>query len=116
MLARNGGGALVNVLSVLSWLTTPGSAGYAASKAAAWSLTNATRGELRDQGTLVVGVHVGYLDTDMTADITAPKSDPADLVGLILKALENNDEEVLGDDLSRHVKSTLSGPAAGLAV
>ena len=69
VLAANGGGALVNVLSVLSWFTLPATAMYCASKAAAWSLTNALRVELAAQGTLVVGVHCGFIDTDMASAV-----------------------------------------------
>jgi NAD(P)-dependent dehydrogenase (short-subunit alcohol dehydrogenase family) len=115
-LEANGGGAIVNVLSVLSWVTMAPTSGYSASKAAAWSLTNAARGELRAQGTHVVGVHVGYLDTDMAAHVEGPKTDPADLARQILDAVENGDDEVLGDELTRAVKAGLSGPVAGLSL
>ena len=74
VLGANGGGAIVNVLSVLAWFSTPQSALYCAAKAASWSLTNALRLELLGQGTQVVGVHVGLMDTDMTAGMKAPKS------------------------------------------
>ena len=73
---RNGGGALVNVLSVLSFISMPQGATYSASKAAAWSLTNALRIELRRQGTLVVAVHAGFIDTDMAAGVTGEKVSP----------------------------------------
>ncbi len=116
ILAANGGGAIVNILSALSWATSPQVAGYSATKAALWSLTNAARAELREQGTLVVGVHVGYMDTDMTAGVDAPKSRPADLVVQVIEALEKGEDEVLGDETSRFVKSVLSGPPAHLAV
>lgn len=115
-LEANGGGAIVNVLSVLSWVTMAPTSGYSASKAAAWSLTNAMRGELRGQGTQVVGVHVGYLDTDMAAHVEGPKTDPGDLATQILDAVENGEDEVLGDELSRMVKAGLSGPVAGLSL
>jgi NAD(P)-dependent dehydrogenase (short-subunit alcohol dehydrogenase family) len=115
VLEANGGGALVNVLSVLSWVTFPTTSGYSASKAAAWSITNASRGELRAQGTQVVGVHVGYLDTDMAAHVDAPKTDPADLARQVADALEAGEDEVLGDDLSRGVKASLSGDVARLS-
>lgn len=108
ILAANGGGALVNVLSVVSWVTGPGFAAYAASKAAAWSLTNALRLGLRPQGTLVVAVHAGYLDTDMAASVTEPKTAPADVVEQVLAAIEAGQEEVLVDDRTRLVKSALS--------
>jgi len=116
VLKANGGGAVVTILSALSWMTSPSVGGYAASKAAAWSLTNVVRGELRDQGTLVVGVHVGYLDTDMAAHVEGPKLAPADLVDQVLEALETGEEEVLGDEASRFVKSILSGPPANLVL
>lgn len=108
VLAQNGGGAIVNVLSVLSWLSLPGTATYSASKAAAWAITNALRGELRAQGTQVLGLHVGYVDTDMTRGIDAPKSRPEDVVRATLDALEAGLEEVLADDVSRGVKAGLS--------
>src|SRR5438132_7798627 len=73
VLAANGGGAFVNVLSVASWVGLPGLATYSASKAAAWSYSNAARIELQPQGTAVVGVHVGFVDTDMAAGVNGPK-------------------------------------------
>ena len=76
VLRDNGGGALVNVLSVLSFVSMPQAATYSASKAAAWSLTNALRMELRSQGTLVVAVHAGFIDTDMAAGVDAEKISP----------------------------------------
>jgi NAD(P)-dependent dehydrogenase (short-subunit alcohol dehydrogenase family) len=116
VLEANGGGTIVNVLSVLSWLTAAQTSAYSASKAAAWSLTNATRGELHGQGTQVLGVHVAYVDTDMSAGIDGPKVAPDDLARQILDAVERGDEEVLGDDLTRGVKSALSGPVGGLSL
>jgi NAD(P)-dependent dehydrogenase (short-subunit alcohol dehydrogenase family) len=107
-LAANGGGAVLNVLSVLSWLSFPTSATYGASKAAAWSLTNGLRNELAAQRTQVAALHVGYMDTDMAADIAAPKSHPDAVVRLALDALEAGAEEILADDISRSVKKGLS--------
>ncbi|MFF4614951.1 SDR family oxidoreductase [Nonomuraea jabiensis] len=109
VLARNGGGALVNVLSVLSFITLPQVSGYAASKAAAWSLTNALRLELKEQGTHVLGVHAGYIDTDMAAHVTGPKITPAEVVAQTLDALETGAYEVLADAISRQSKAGLSG-------
>ena len=76
VLAANGGGAIVNMLSVTSFYTNPFDASYGASKAAAWSLTNGVRIELHHQGTLVVAVHAGFIDTDMAALADAPKDQP----------------------------------------
>ncbi len=108
VLAANGGGAIVNVLSVLSWLNLSAAATYSASKSAAWSLTNGLRNELRSQGTQVVGVHVGFMDTDMTKNVPGPKTSPADVVRQTLEALESGREEVLADELTRLVKQGLS--------
>ncbi|MFE8595541.1 SDR family oxidoreductase [Archangium violaceum] len=108
ILASHGGGAIVNVLSVLSWLSFPGTSTYSASKAAAWALTNGLRNELRGQKTQVLGLHVGYMDTDMTHGVNAPKSNPIDVVRLTLDALEAGREEILADEVSRNVKQGLS--------
>src|SRR5271155_5601624 len=64
VLAAHGGGAMVNMLSVVSFYTNSINPSYGASKAAAWSLTNGIRIELARQGTLVVGVHASFIDTD----------------------------------------------------
>jgi len=108
VLAANGGGALVNVLSVLSWVTVPGAAMYSASKAAAWALTNALRQELAAQNTLVTALHVGYMDTDMAAHVQMPKANPADVANQVLDAVRDGREEVLADELSRQVKAGLA--------
>lgn len=114
ILAANGGGAIVNMLSALSWFTMPTTAGYSAAKAAAWSATNALRLALHEQGTQVVGVHAGYIDTDMAAAVTGPKVSPQDVVGLALDGVESGLPEVLADDVSRQVKSGLSGDLRNL--
>ncbi|WP_440710902.1 SDR family oxidoreductase [Herbiconiux sp. YIM B11900] len=111
-LAANGGGALVDVHSVLSWLALAG--GYSASKAALWSITNSLRLELAPQGTLVVGAHLGYTDTPMTAHLDTEKNDPALIVAAIWDAVAAGAHEVLADQVSRDVKSALSGPLEAL--
>jgi NAD(P)-dependent dehydrogenase (short-subunit alcohol dehydrogenase family) len=114
ILAGNGSGALVNVLSVVSWVARPANAMYSASKAASWSLTNALRVELAPQGTLVVGVHVGFIDTDLAAGVTAPKNAPADVATQTLDGVQDGRYEVLADDTSRRVKAALSGDVTEL--
>lgn len=109
-LARAGGGAIINVLSVLSWVTLPPLATYSVSKAAAWAATNGLRLELRGQGTQVLGVHVGYMDTDMAARAPEPKSRPEDIARTVLDALEAGQDEVLADAISNQVKQGLSAP------
>jgi len=108
VLRENGGGALVNMLSVLSFVSAPQGATYCASKAAAWSLTNALRIELRRQGTLVVAVHAGYIDTDMAVGVDAEKVSPQSVASQIVAALEAGAEEVLADPISEMVKGALS--------
>ncbi|MFE7216931.1 SDR family oxidoreductase [Streptomyces sp. NPDC093064] len=114
ILAANGGGAVLNVLSVLSWLTTADMSAYAAAKAAELSLTNALRLSLAEQKTQVTAVHVGFMDTDMAAHVDSPKSDPLTIANLALDGLAEGAPEVLADDVSRRVRSALSGPLAGL--
>jgi short-subunit dehydrogenase len=108
VLARNGGGAILNVLSTASWVTLPRARTYSASKAAAWSLTNGLRVELREQGTQVVALHVGFVDTDMTNGLTVAKSRPEDVVEAALAGLEAGELEVLADGTSRQIKQALS--------
>ena len=108
VLERNGGGAFVNVLSAFSWVATPLLTTYSASKAAAWSFTNAARIELRRQGTHVVGVHPGPVDTDMTAAIELEKIPPATVATSALDALEADEPEAVVDDFSRAIKAGLS--------
>ncbi|MFE9608154.1 SDR family oxidoreductase [Streptomyces sp. NPDC006012] len=110
ILARNGGGALVNMLSTASWASRPDYPGYAASKAAQWSLTGALREALRAQGTLVVGVHAGFVATELSSFTDAPKISAADVAEQTMDALENDRVEVLTDERTRQVKSALSQP------
>ncbi|MFD3306887.1 SDR family oxidoreductase [Streptomyces sp. NPDC058694] len=106
VIERNGGGHILNVHSVLSWIGLAGS--YSASKAAVWSQTNSLRLDLKPRGIGVTGLHVGYVDTDMAAKIDAPKSSPEDVAAQALDGIESGAFEVLADDLSRQVKSGLS--------
>ena len=108
VLAKNGGGAIVNVLSILSWISVPNGGTYSASKAAAWSLTNWLRTGLREQGTQVLGVHAGPIDTDMASQLTLPKVKPVDVVRQVLSAIEAGQDEVLADDMTRQIKAGLS--------
>jgi NAD(P)-dependent dehydrogenase (short-subunit alcohol dehydrogenase family) len=114
VLGANGGGAIINVLSVLSWLSGPGGALCCASKSASWSLTNALRLELLGQGTQVVALHVGYMDTDMTAGVEAPKAAPDDVAAQALAGVEAGAFEVLADDTSRYVRGALSAELTAL--
>jgi NAD(P)-dependent dehydrogenase (short-subunit alcohol dehydrogenase family) len=108
VLARNGGGAFVNMLSVVSFVGAPWMATYSASKAAAWNYTNAARSQLAGQGTEVLGVHAGYVDTDMAVGFDDDKIAPSAVVRAGLDALEAGLPEVLVDDFTRNVKAGLS--------
>jgi len=112
ILKANGGGAILNVISALAWFTVPGAGAYGASKAAAWSLTDNARLDLASQGTQVVGVYMGLVDTDMSAGLNAPKISVEALASAGLDAIESGLDEVLADDWAKLVKSGLSlGPA-----
>ncbi|GAA2069496.1 SDR family oxidoreductase [Streptomyces albiaxialis] len=113
VLAANGGGALVNMHSVLSWLA--GSGAYGGSKAAAWSLTNSLRLELGRQNTQVVGAHAGFIDTEMVSALDQPKATPAEIAARIADGVEAGATEVLADDITVTTKAALSGPVERLA-
>jgi len=115
VLKANGGGAILNVLSVLSWLSLPGAATYSASKSAAWSLSNGLRDALKAQGTQVTSLHVAFMETDMTAGIPGPKASPDDVARQALEGVEAGLVEVLADGLTRQVKQSLSSDAPAYA-
>ncbi|NUV60196.1 SDR family oxidoreductase [Streptomyces sp. CAI-85] len=105
----NGGGAILNVLSVLSWLHPAGLGSYAASKAAAWALSGATREELAPRGITVSALHVGYMDTDMAAAVPADQKTPAaDVAARALAGIAAGLPEIVADDLTRQVKQSLA--------
>lgn len=103
VLKANGGGAIVNMLSVVSRVNMPLLGTYSASKAAAWSLTQAVRGELARQGTLVVGVFPGAIDTDMAKGFDIPKLAPKDVASLALKAVDAGVEDLDIGDMAQGV-------------
>ena len=110
VLKANGGGALLNVLSVASWVNGGELAAYSASKSAAWSLTNALRHELVAQKTQVLGLHMAYVDTDLTRGFEVPKTSAEDIVQRALDALEAGADEVLADTLTEQVRQGLTAP------
>jgi NAD(P)-dependent dehydrogenase (short-subunit alcohol dehydrogenase family) len=112
VLARNGGGAIVNMLSALSWATLEQTANYSATKAAGWAYTNGLRQSLAGQGTLVVGVHAGYIDTDMVEGVDAPKISPEEVARQTVEAIAAGREEVLADDTSRGAKARVGAAVA----
>jgi NAD(P)-dependent dehydrogenase (short-subunit alcohol dehydrogenase family) len=112
ILQRHGGGAFLNVLSVASWVNGGELAAYSASKSAAWSLTNALRAELAPQKTQVLGLHMAYVDTDLTRGFDVPKSSPEAIVARALDGLESGLDEVLADALTEQIKLGLSAARA----
>ncbi len=110
VIERNGGGSILNVLSVLSWKHPAGSGAYAAAKAAAWALTDAIREELGPRGVTVAALHVGYMDTDMVSYIPADqKTDPAVVARMAVDGVLGGATEILVDDTARRAKAALSG-------
>ncbi|MFF3354716.1 SDR family oxidoreductase [Streptomyces sp. NPDC002917] len=110
-LAERGGGAVINVNSIRSWLTRAGS--YAPTKTALWGLTNALRAELADQSTQVIGAHFAYVDTAMTEGLDVPKSSPGDIAKRILDALEADAHEVFADQLTADMHAILPSLTTG---
>lgn len=118
VLARNGGGAILNVLSAAAWTTVDGNTAYAAAKSAEWGLTNGVRLELQAQGTHVAALVPGLVGTQTLFDFAEAHgiefadgavTDPEDLVRLALDGLEAGDIEIL-DPLAAEAKASLAGP------
>jgi NAD(P)-dependent dehydrogenase (short-subunit alcohol dehydrogenase family) len=116
VLAANGGGAMLNVLSVASWINRPLLGTYGATKSAAWALTNGLRHELRAQGTQVTALHMGFVDTDLTRGIEMPKSTPQAIVQAAFDGLASDALEVLADETTRQVKQSLSSASPAYLV
>jgi NAD(P)-dependent dehydrogenase (short-subunit alcohol dehydrogenase family) len=114
ILANNGGGSILNILSVLSWFSIGGAGAYTAAKTAEWGLTNVLRLNLYPQNVRVASLHVGFMDTDMTSSIDAPKANPADIAKIAIDGIETDSFEIVADDLSRKIQRDLAGGAAAL--
>jgi NAD(P)-dependent dehydrogenase (short-subunit alcohol dehydrogenase family) len=114
VIEANGGGGVLNVLSVLSWVHVPPHEAYSAAKAATWALTNSVRLRLAPKGITTTALYVGYMDTDLVAQIDSPKQDPAVVAALALDGVQAGANEVLADDLSRNVQAGLAGGVAAL--
>jgi NAD(P)-dependent dehydrogenase (short-subunit alcohol dehydrogenase family) len=109
---NKGGGHVLNVASVLSWIALGGS--YSGSKAALWSMTNSLRLELLERGVGLTGLHVGYMDTDMASGVTDFKTPPAEVARLALDGVQAGAFEVLADELTRQVRSGLSADVTAI--
>lgn len=108
------GGAILNVLSIVSWYMAQGLDAYSAAKTAQWALTNSLRLRLAEQDTLVSALHVGFMDTDLVASFDVPKHSPADIANLALDGVAAGHYEIVADDASRTVRASLSGPLEAL--
>ncbi|MEV4642045.1 SDR family oxidoreductase [Actinoplanes sp. NPDC049548] len=114
VIERNGGGAFLNVLSVLSWAHPAGLGAYSSAKAAEWALTDAVREHLAPRGVQVSALHVGWMDTDMASSIPAEqKTDPAVVAELALDAVAKGQPEIVADEFTRTVKRNLSSAPRG---
>ncbi len=100
LIEKNGGGAVVNLLSVLAFAPMPSAAAYSAAKAAADSATRSLRAQLSARNITVHGVYPAFVDTDMTVGIDAEKADPADVAKAILDAVEQGTSNVLPDPVA----------------
>jgi NAD(P)-dependent dehydrogenase (short-subunit alcohol dehydrogenase family) len=104
----NGGGAILNILSVLSWVAAPTLGGYAVAKSAEWALTNALRLQLAPHRIAVAGLHVGFIDTDLVRDFEGAKTSPSEVARLAVEGLAAGSHEIVIDDRSRTVQAALS--------
>ncbi|MFD0695311.1 SDR family oxidoreductase [Paenibacillus sp. GCM10027628] len=114
VISNNGGGSILNILSALSWFSMGSAGAYTAAKAAEWALTNELRLNLYPQKVRVAGLHVGFMETDMTAGIEAPKVDPAGVAKKAIDGIESDSFEILADEASRNLQRGLAGGVAAL--
>ncbi|MBT2728610.1 SDR family oxidoreductase [Bacillus sp. ISL-75] len=109
ILAINGGGSILNILSALSWVSSGTFGSYTAAKAAEWALTNDLRLNLYPQNVRVAGLHVGFMETDMTSSLEVPKSNPEDIAKIAIDGLESDSFEIVADDVSRKIQRDFAG-------
>lgn len=114
VIESNGGGSILNILSVLSWINIGSEGAYSAAKSAQWGITNSLRLQLAPKKIKVAGLHVGFMDTDMTAGLEAPKSSPTDIARIAIDGIEAGLYEILADDVSRQVQQGFAGGVAAL--
>lgn len=114
IIANNGGGSILNILSALSWVSSGTVGGYTAAKAAEWALTNDLRLNLYPQNVRVAGLHVGFMETDMTSSLEVPKSDPEDIAKIAIDGLESDSFEIVADDVSRKIQRDFAGGVSAL--
>jgi NAD(P)-dependent dehydrogenase (short-subunit alcohol dehydrogenase family) len=103
VIEKNGGGAIVNVLTLVALASMPGLGVYNASKAAAWSLTQSLRADLAARQVAVHAVFPGAVDTDMLAGVEMPKTSPADVAEAVIHGLSNRAEDVFPDPMSAQI-------------
>ena len=111
ILKLNGGGAIANILSIASVMNIPMFGSYSASKAAFYSLTQGVRAELSQQGTLVVGVFPGPVDTAMGEQVPLDKVPPSEIALSTLQAIEHGIEDVSPDSMSQQVFASIKQDA-----
>ena len=117
VLARNGGGAIANVLSVVSWITYPLNATYGASKHALLAVSDSARIELKAQGTQVIGVYAGFIDTDMASGLARPedaKTPPRQVAARTLKGIEAGADHVRADERAEGIWESMRNDPEGL--
>jgi NAD(P)-dependent dehydrogenase (short-subunit alcohol dehydrogenase family) len=114
ILAKNGGGSILNILSALSWVSSGTIGAYTAAKAAEWALTNDLRLNLYHQNVRVAGLHVGFMETDLTSSLEVPKSNPEDIAKIAIDGLESDSFEIIADDVSRKIQRNLAGGVSAI--
>lgn len=114
VIEANGGGSILNILSIVSWIASPRLGGYSAAKSAQWSLTNSLRQQLAEHRIRVSGLHVGYIDTDLARAVTEPKHAADDVARAAVDGIAADAYEIVFDERSRQVQASLAGGVAAL--
>jgi NAD(P)-dependent dehydrogenase (short-subunit alcohol dehydrogenase family) len=101
IIERNGGGAIANILTLIALASMPGFGGYSASKAAAYSMTQALRAELAQKNIRIHAVLPGAVDTDMLRGVDMPKASPQDVAQTVLSAMEAGEDDIFPDPMAQ---------------
>lgn len=114
VLDANGGGVIVNMASIVSFVNFPMIGSYSASKAAVHSLTQGSRAEFADRNISVVGVYPGPVDTDMSENLEMDKASPADVAQTVLESIEAGEEDIFPDPMSTELHQGLLADPKGV--
>jgi short-subunit dehydrogenase len=104
---QRGRGVILNILSVMSQVNLPLMGSYCASKAAAYSLTQAARAELAPSGVRVLGVFPGAVDTAMSSHVPPPKLSPGEVASAAIGLINSDDDDCYPGEAAQRLRAAM---------